>query len=509
MVAENKNNNMLTALLESAVDAIITIDTDANIRTINKSTETLFGYEKDELIGNNVKLLMPEPWASEHDEYIANYNKTGYKKIIGIGREVQGKRKDGSVFPMHLAVSEFNVDGQVFYAGIVHDLTARKLAERSLFQANKMESIGQLSGGIAHDFNNLLTIISGNLELLEMQLQDPIKLELLQEAQDAAAMGAELTNRLLSFARRSLLYPEVVDLGALIERIRPLLKRSLGNLHDFRVNFENDLWPVQVDANQAESAIVNLAVNAKDALNNKGLLVIEASNFTADQTMDVLGATITFGDYVRLSVSDNGSGMSNEAVQKAFDPFFTTKEVGKGTGLGLSMVHGFCKQSGGHTTIYSELGYGTTVNMYLPRYIDNKHVAEVSPSTPKSTTQGKGQLILVVEDDKNVRRLAVQRLESLSYEVVEAKDGNHAKEMLQTHPDIQLVFTDLIMPGRVSGQDLALYIKLKYPDIKVLLTSGYSKGILQNGPLSDLKIEVLRKPYGQAELAQKIAKIWH
>jgi PAS domain S-box-containing protein len=499
--SNNKDTSELAALLDAAVDAIITIDKNAKIQTTNKSAKQLFGYSEQEFIGRNIKFLMPEPWASEHDGYIHNYNTTRRKKIIGIGREVQGMRKDGSTFPMHLSVSEYKIDGQMFYTGIIHDITARKNAEISLHRAQKMETIGQLTGGIAHDFNNLLTVIIGNLELLEMQLDDAGTLELLKEAQDAAEMSAELTNRLLAFARRSLLEPEVINIDDLFQTLRPIINRSLGGMHSIKINIAPDIWATKVDVGQIESAIVNLAVNAHDAIDASGTLIIEANNFIIEDGFEIPDVDLKPGEYICLSVSDTGSGMSPEVIEKAFDPFFTTKEVGKGTGLGLSMVYGFCKQSGGTATIYSEVGFGTTVNLYLPKHHVNQDIPTVLADQFDQIQKGRNQLILIVEDDEKVRRLTVKRMEALSYKVIEAENGTEAQKVLESTLDIELVFTDLVMPGGISGYELAEYVKQTYPEIKVLLTSGYAEDLVHGNALSDLSIRLLRKPYRQSELA--------
>ena len=296
----------LEALLNSAVDGIITIRKDGSIESVNPAAAKLFQYEVDEFLGQNVKFLMPDPWRHEHDAYLSNYLGTGQRKIIGIGRDVQGQRKDGSVFPMHLSVSEFNVNDEVFFTGIIHDLSERRAAEQALQQAQKMEAIGQLTGGVAHDFNNLLTVITGNLELMEMRLEDKNLRDLLGEAQEAADMGARLTERLLAFARRSQLEPKVVDLNELAIGLTDLLQRTLGSTISLSSTLGSGLWPVIVDPAQLESAIVNLAVNARDAMPDGGKLVLETRNVAIEDTdlADEIG--IDPGDYVLLSVTDTG-----------------------------------------------------------------------------------------------------------------------------------------------------------------------------------------------------------
>ena len=461
----------LEALLDAAVDSIITIDRNAIIQSVNKSAEELFGYQVDEFVGRNVKFLMPEPWSSQHDTYLQQYQETGIKRIIGMGREVEGKRKDGSTFPMHLSVSEFWVDDEVFYSGIIHNMSARKDAERALERSQRLDAVGQL--------------------------------ELLHEAQAAAELGANLTEQLLAFARRSVLQPEIVDINGLIRKLSTLLERTLGGHISFSMSLAADLWDSRVDPGQIESALLNLAVNSRDAMQSNGSLVIETSNIIIDQQFSADEVDVDPGEYIRISVSDTGTGMSEDVVQKVFEPFFTTKQAGHGTGLGLSMVYGFAKQSGGNVTVYSETGIGTTVSIYLPRHAGEAERSMLeADSTKTETQQGNGELLLVVEDDSRVRRLALERLKVLNYRTIAAKNGTEALELLDTTPGIDLVFTDLVMPGGVSGYDVADHVHQQYPHIGVLLTSGYAEDLIHSDKLSEHSIRLLRKPYRQAELAK-------
>lgn len=496
----------LAALLASAVDGIITIRQDGTIETVNPAAAKLFQYSVDEFIGRNVKFLMPQPFRAEHDGYLRDYRETGERKIIGIGREVVGQRKDGSVFPMHLSVGEFEVDGEVFYTGIVHDLSARKGAEQALHQAQKMDAIGQLTGGVAHDFNNLLTVIMGNLELLEMQLTDDAQRELLSEAQEAADLGARLTERLLAFARRSQLEPKAVDLNAMILTLTDMLQRTLGETISLNSALVTDLWPILADPAQLESAIINLAINSRDAMPSGGKLLLETGNVTFDEhDVDVETVPVP-GDYICLSITDTGEGMPEEVRKKVFEPFFTTKETGKGTGLGLSMVYGFTKQSGGYAAVYSELGKGTTINLYLPRHTMAGEAIS-GAGNPAHMPVGKGELILAVEDDDRVRRLTITRLKELGYRVLEASDGATALDLLENEPDIDLVFTDLVMPGGMSGYELAEQVRRRWPAIRILLTSGYAEEGINGEKLMAENLQLLRKPYRQSDLAQSLRKV--
>ena len=498
-----KDAAKLGALLESAVDAIITIDRRGIIEVINPAAERLFQYTPEELIGCNVSVLMPEPFRSEHDAYLSRYLTTGEHRIIGIGREVTGLRKDGTTFPMHLSVSQFEIDGEIFFTGIIHDLSERNKADEALRQAQKMESLGQLTGGVAHDFNNLLTVIIGNLELLELRVEDEGQLALLAEAQEAASMGARLTERLLAFARRSRLDPRVVDLNALVVGLTDMLHRTLRETIGLSTLLSTDLWTVKADPSQVETAIVNLAVNARDAMSDKGTLILETTNVQIDDLYSAVEEGLQPGDFVRLSVTDTGAGMTPEIRERVFEPFFTTKEAGRGTGLGLSMVYGFAKQSGGHVTIYSEVGSGTTVNIYLPRHTGDE-APEVAQAEDVPVARGDRQTVLVVEDDPHVRRLTKTRLTELGYEVQEAANAPEALDILESGHAVGLVFSDLVMPGGMSGLELCKEVCQRWPGTKCLLTSGYAEVLVGGDENGNEKFNVLRKPYRLADLARAI-----
>jgi PAS domain S-box-containing protein len=496
----------LRGILESAVTAIITIDERGLIETVNPATERLFGYGASELVGQNVKMLMPEPYRDEHDGYIANYASTGVRKIIGIGREVSGRRKDGTTFPLHLSVSEFEADGRRYFTGMIHDISDRRHveealreSERRLAHSQKMEAVGQLTGGIAHDFNNLLLVITGNLELLEPQLQSPDQRSLLKEAQDAAALGSKLTDQLLTFARRRHMDAHVIQLNELVVSIADMLRRVLGEHITLSTSLESDAWATRADPDQFQSAIVNMAVNSRDAMHQGGKLVIETRNIVLDADHSDYQSELKPGEYVQLSISDTGAGMEAAVRDRVFEPFFTTKEKGRGTGLGLAMVYGFVKQSGGHITVYSERGHGTTINLYFPR-------AEAGASSALgarlAAEAGKParETILVVEDDPRVRALTIKRLKLIGYQVLEASDGPSAMEILKRGDAVDLVFTDLIMPGGMSGREVALRARELSPGIKVLLTSGYAEELVRGDDLQQAGLRVLRKPYQQADL---------
>ena len=500
----------LEAMYDAAVNAILTIDTRGAIQSVNPATIALFGYGREDLIGQNVKILMPEPYAREHDGYLQAYLETGHKKIIGIGRDVTARRKDGTTFPIHLTVSEFEANGKRRFTGIITDLSERKAAElalreteRKLAQSQKMEAVGQLTGGLAHDFNNLLTIITGNLELLDMQLEDPQPRDLVRRADEAARMGARLTGRLLTFSRRQALQPTVVNLNDVTIGMTELLRRSLGETVNVTSELASNLWNIRVDASEIENAILNLAINARDAMPRGGRILVETGNVALTREDVALTPDTAPGEYVKLTVSDEGVGMPLEVVTRAFEPFFTTKGSGRGTGLGLSTIYGFVKQSGGHANIYSEVGKGTAVSLYFPRDMTSVAAATNKAPTPQINTM-IGETVLVVEDNDQVRDLTVRRLEVLGYKILAAGNGPEAIALLETRSDIDLVFSDIVMPGGMTGFDLARWIDQHRPGMKVLLTSGFAPEMAHGGAALPPGLSLLRKPYVQADLARAI-----
>ncbi|CAN5555263.1 PAS domain-containing hybrid sensor histidine kinase/response regulator [soil metagenome] len=498
----------VNTIVQTVADGVIWIDSDGLIQMFNRACENLFGHRAEEVIGQNVKMLMPEPYNSEHDRYLRNYNRSGVKKIIGIGREVMGRRKDGSTFPMELSVGEANQDGEAIFVGIIHDLTERKRTEEQLVQAQKMEIVGQLSGGIAHDFNNLLTVIVGNAELLSEQLK--MRRDLRQLSDDigrAADRGAELTQRLLAFSRQQILRPVDVDCNKLLDGVHKMLRRTVREDIEINTMFEPDLAMAVADAGQLESAVLNLAVNAKDAMPRGGRLTISTANASLDDHYQRLHPEVAPGDYVLIAVTDDGEGMPKEVIDRAFEPFFTTKDVGKGSGLGLSMVYGFVKQSSGHVSIYSEPGLGTTVRVYLPQAV-SKVPRSGDPLQLEEAALPRGsETVLVVEDDPFVRSYAVMRLQSLGYSVVAAVNGANALEKLRTELKIDVLFTDIAMPGGINGWELSERAQRVRPGLPVLLTSGYALETLARHGQHKEGYMVLTKPYRKADLARRLREV--
>jgi PAS domain S-box-containing protein len=495
----------LSSVISTAPDAIITIDERGIIQSFSNAAETLFGYAAGEVIGRNVSMLMPQPHSGKHDGYLARYRRTGEKRIIGIGRQVEAQRKDGTIFPTELSVGEVQLGATRIYTGFIRDITARAKMEQELRHAQKMEAIGQLTGGLAHDFNNLLTVITGNLEMLEERLTSADHLSLLTEAQEAADLGAKLAGRLLAFGRRQPLNPKPIKLSELAAGMADLLSRSLGELVRLETRLAPDLRTTMADPGQVENALLNLAINARDAMPEGGRLLIETSEIEIDEDALAVQAQVEPGPYAMLAVSDTGIGMTPEVRQRAFEPFFTTKGPGGGSGLGLSMVYGFVKQSGGHVQIYSELGHGTTVRMYLPIRDHDGRMA--TSQAPRASGAVGGEAVLVVEDDPRVRRVSVRRLKELGYTVIEVDSGPAALRVIDQGDPIDLVFTDVVMPGGMTGLDLAREVRRRQPELKFLFTSGYADPAMIEGGMLTANDGWLGKPYSRADLASKLREL--
>jgi signal transduction histidine kinase/CheY-like chemotaxis protein len=398
-------------------------------------------------------------------------------------------------------LQSLNLELEVRVAAEVAD---RLKAEEALRQAQKMEAVGQLTGGVAHDFNNLLTVIVGGLDTIRRSgPKDNVRLT---RAVDMASQGAQraatLTARLLAFSRRQPLQPKPVELNAIVRDSTELLHRTLGETIDLEAVLASRLWPIEIDQSQLETAIINLAVNARDAMLSGGKLTIETSNAMLDESYARTDAEVVPGQYVMISVSDNGAGMSKETLARVFEPFFTTKDIGKGTGLGLSMVYGFVKQSGGHVTIYSEEGQGTTVKLYFPRYL-GELVAQKTVSDVGAPRGSKEETILVVEDNIDVRTNTVMILSELGYDVIDVGDAEAAMAIVESQTRIDLLFTDVVLPGK-TGRILADEALKVRPGLRVLFTTGYSRNAIVHQGRLDLGVELLPKPFTFEQLAGRV-----
>jgi len=386
---------------------------------------------------------------------------------------------------------------------VLSDVTELKMLEARLYQAEKMQAVGQLTGGVAHDFNNLLGVILGNLQLIERDVSEDAGIaRKLATAMRAAMRGADLTKRLLSFARRQVLEPVIIDVGQQLHQFAELIQRTLGDTVEMRLDMAPDLWPVKVDQGQLENAILNLVINSRDAMPNGGCLTVSARNVQPDAAFFRAHADLEAGDYVDISVTDTGQGIPPQVLSRVFEPFFTTKEAGKGSGLGLSMVHGFVKQSGGTVLVHSELGKGTRVGIILPRAIDEQ--TQLSDTLAQRALPGGTETILVVEDDTDLRATTSLALQCLGYTVLEASNGDTAIQLLHETPQIDMLFTDVIMPGVILGPELAARARLIKPGIRVLLTTGYQGDPLLAKAGSLTQEAMIAKPYRNEELALKL-----
>lgn len=486
---------VLQATLDNIRDGILVFDEESKVTAFNEIFFRLMDFPTSlAAMGTALKAF------NDVDEKLAR------ETLEGLPESVQGaqdyarfRRKE-----RELDVYKADVPKEGFLVAAA-DVTERVRAEQSLRNAQKMESIGQLTGGMAHDFNNLLQIISANLDLLVKNESDASKRAArLQSAVAAVERGARLTGQLLAFARRQALDPRSTSLGRMVHEMTDLLRRTLGERIEVESMVAGGLWNTMVDRSQVENAILNLAINARDAMPDGGKLTIEVANAFLDDTYAAAHSEVTAGQYVMLAISDTGTGMPPEVIAKAFDPFFTTKPEGQGTGLGLSQVFGFVKQSGGHVKIYSEIGEGTTVKIYLPR---SRKPQETQESLYEQPVIGGTETILVVEDDDGVRAAVTDLLSELGYTVLRAANAEEALTILKAGAHVDLLFTDVVMPGNIPTRELARRAKDSRPDIRVLFTSGYTQNaIVHNGKLDD-DVFLLSKPYRKDDLARKLRSL--
>jgi PAS domain S-box-containing protein len=493
----------LRAILDNSVDCIFSTDETGIIESANAAVESMFGFTEAELIGSGITRLMPEKFRDDYRTQLERHLATGQSDFVGRVRELEGLRRDGTVFAADFGVREVNLGNRRVFICSIRDASQRKATEEQLRHAQKMEAVGQLTGGIAHDFNNLLTIILGNAEMMQEVLAGdrPALRAMTDTVFDAASRGAALTHRLLAFARKQNLEAAAFDVNELVRGMGDLLRRTLGVHITVEYRLADNLPAAVADRSQLESALLNLAINGRDAMPEGGVLTIE----TAQERLDEEHAAandVAAGDYVMLAVTDSGVGMSPDIVARVFEPFFTTKEVGKGTGLGLPMVYGFVKQSGGHVRIDSEAGHGTTVKLFLPIAADGARATEAQAGAPQ--VPGGRETILVVEDDAEIRRLTTTRLENLGYRVIACADGPAALARLASDEPFDLLFSDVVMPGGLNGRQLAEAARRQRPTLRILLTSGYADAALGERAMSDETFTILIKPYSKRALAERI-----
>jgi PAS domain S-box-containing protein len=417
-------------------------------------------------------------------------------------------RPDGSVIEAEVTAVSFEHDMGPAVLVMLHDVTQRKTTERQLQHAQRLEAIGQLTSGMAHDFNNLLTVVIGNLDLLKDRLSDnPECAELAEVALKAGLRGAGLTQQLLAFSRRQSLVPLAFDLNAMVVSTTTLLRRTLGEQVEVSLHLADDLWPAFADPSQLESALTNLAINGRDAMPEGGRLTIETGNRVLDDAYADANTDVSPGKYVMLAVSDNGTGIPPELIDKVFEPFFSTKTEGKGSGLGLAMIYGFAKQSGGHVKIYSEVGRGTTVRLYVPA-AEGVNSAEAETSELEEGARSGAAIVLLVDDNEEVRKTAARQLQDLGYRIIEAEGPAHALDVLRGDSEVDLLFTDIVMPGGINGEELAAMARRLRPGLPVLFTSGFARSLVSDPLMSQTSAQMLllSKPYRRSELARQVAK---
>lgn len=497
----------MRAIFEAEPQCLQFISRDGTVLEINSAGRTMWGaQEASEIIGKSVfPWVVPAQQATFrtlHRRALEGETATHEFEVQGVG----GTHR--SVIVTAVPLRDWTGDIVAVLCS-AQDISERKAIEAQFRQAQKMEAVGQLTGGIAHDFNNLLGVIVGNLDLLRLDMETkpiPRQLELVDRMLDAAERGASLTHRLLAFSRRQTLHPQLVDINRLMTGMSSMLRRTLGGTIDVSAHETRGLWPVKVDPGHLESAILNLAINARDAMPQGGKLTLTMANTTADDDFVEAYPNMEPGDYVKISVADDGVGMPPDVLERCFDPFFTTKEVGKGSGLGLSMVYGFVRQSGGYVRIDSSPGRGTVVHIYLPRS-DEEIQDRKERGTQSLVPRGSGETVLVVEDNLDMRLLSVSALKDLGYRPVEAACGRDALGLLERDPSVQLLFSDVLLPGGMTGFDLARQAAERWPSLKVLFTSGYTEKAIIPEDVAKRGWQLVPKPYRWADLGRKIAEI--
>lgn len=499
-MAERKEvSTRLETLIEQANIGIL-VHRDFKPILANSEVARVFGYASRDEIQN-----MPDCSGLVADGELARM--AAYNKGRVEGGDVpgsyslKGKRADGTIIDIENRAFAMQWGDRLAVCCLMTDVTEQRNIEAQLRQSQRLEAVGQMTGGIAHDFNNLLTVIIGNAELME-ETEDKSLRALARMAREAAERAAELTSRLLAFSRKQPLDPKAIDINALISNMDGLIRRAIGGQLEIKTKLGDDLWHVYVDASQLENALLNLALNARDAMPDGGLLTIETANIRMDDAAVADQVGFAPGDYLLVTVSDTGTGMDKDTLAHAFEPFFTTKDVGKGSGLGLSMIYGFVKQSRGHIRIDSELGRGTTLRIYLPRAADDVTLA-THESREGSLPRGN-EKVLLVEDDTMVRDMVVMQLGQLGYRVVSTASGMEALEAIRREGGFDLLFTDVIMPGGLDGRQLSDEARKLIPGLRVIFTSGYAENAVGHHGGLDQGVHLLKKPFRRSDLAMKI-----
>jgi two-component system cell cycle sensor histidine kinase/response regulator CckA len=516
-------------LLEAAPDAIVGVDPDGAIVLVNAQAERLFGYGRDELIGQRVEMLVPVGAHDVHPGHRRGYFADPKARSMGAGMELAGRRKDGSEFPAEISLSAIDTEDGLLVSAAVRDVTERVDAraerdrltaqadrerlERQLHQSQRLESLGQLAGGVAHDFNNLLAVILNYTAFIREALAggaaaEPERLQAVRDdidqVQRAAERATSLTHQLLAFGRREVVQPRVLDLNGVIAEVEQLLRRSIGEHVELVTHLDDALWPVLVDPGQLEQVLVNLAVNARDAMPHGGNLTIDTANVEIDEEYATGRVGVEPGPHVRLRVSDTGVGMPADVIQRAFEPFYSTKPKGEGSGLGLATVYGIVSQAGGYVQIYSEPGVGTTITALFP--VTDQIDSRPAPG-PEVQPSGGGETVLVVEDEEAMREVTRRILTRHGHEVLVAADGAGAIRIAEQHTgEIHLLLTDVIMP-QMLGKEIAERVTALRQGIRVLYMSGYAQPVLASQGTLDPGVTLVEKPFTESTLLDKVRRV--
>ena len=502
----HKTEKLLAALLDTASQAILMIDRAGRMVLANRRAAEMFGYTTQELIGADIELLVPESKRAAHGRQREDYFQRPRVRPAGIGLDLSGRRRDGTEFPVEVSLSFVETEEGIFGIAFISDISLRKDLEEQLRNAQKMEAVGRLAGGVAHDFNNMLTVIAGYNRMIldELSTLDPLR-GYAEEIHKAAERAGALTNQLLAFSHRQIMQPRVINLNAVIGQTENMLRRLIGEDIELVMNLGADTGNIRTNPHHIEQAIVNLAVNARDAMPLGGRITIETSNTEIDETYAKTHMGVTPGEFVMIAVSDTGHGMDSATRQNIFEPFFTTKQHGKGTGLGLATVYGTVKQSGGDIWVYSEPGQGTTFKLYFPRVAEPVSAGLVED--PVQTYHGSSETVMLVEDETQVRDLEARVLRQLGYTVLAAANGDQAIDASRAHPGrISLLVTDVVMPN-MSGKQVADALVSSRPGLRVLYLSGYTENTVVNHGVLDSNVDFLSKPFTTEALARKIREI--
>jgi len=499
------------SLVEAAPGAIVITDEDGRIAFVNDHTEVLFGYQRSELLGHSVEMLVPERFRGAHVSHRGAYRSLPSQRPMGSGLDLVARRRDGSEFPIDVSLGPLESKDGLRVISVLHDISERKradverqLLEEKLQQAHRVEAIGRLTGGIAHDFNNLLTVISGYTEILLRRLApETEESKEIAEINKAAERAAQLTRQLLAYSRKQNLNPTVLDLNNVVTETQTMLERLIGENIEFTTALAEDLGSISADNGQIEQIIMNLALNARDAMPEGGKLLLATGNITLAHGSTNRRPDMTPGDYVVFAVTDSGQGMDAATVARIFEPYYTTKARGAGTGLGLSTVYGIVEQSCGYIEVESEPGMGTTFRLYFPQVAEKAEA--FSPKPPDERPLTGSETILLVEDEEALRGVGREILQMYGYTVLLAADGAAGLELAQNYPHpIQLLMTDILMP-RMSGIELAAQLSTLRPEMKILYTSGYNDSGDSLPMIAGARY--LQKPYAMEELAHTLREL--